>query len=115
MYVYSIYAGFAAAGAQLTLLQYGGGGNPGRTIFDPPSPGVVAPLLWASANPLTQAQGTGNLDFYSGSVIEGKETLEDAGERLVKWVLEVASGTLTRGETINYSSPSEIYTIDPVF
>jgi altronate dehydratase len=113
MYVNSIFAGFAAAGAQLTLLQYGGGGNPGRTIFDPPSPGVVAPLR-ASAN-LTQAQGTGNLDFYSGSVIKGKETMEDAGERLVKWVLEVASGTLTHGETINYSNPTEIYTIDPVF
>jgi altronate dehydratase large subunit len=115
MYVYSIYAGFAAAGAQLTLLQYGGGGNPGRTIFDPPSPGLVAPLLWASANPLTQAQDSGNLDFYSGTVIQGKERLEDAGERLVRQVLEIASGTLTRGETINYSNPTHIYTSDPVF
>jgi len=37
------------------------------------------------------------------------------GERLVKWVLEVASGTLTHGETITYSNPVQIYTENPVF
>jgi altronate dehydratase large subunit len=111
----SIFPGFAASGAQLTLFQHGGGaGAPQNQVLDP-SPAVVSPMLWTSANPITQAQTKGSLDFYSGTVIEGKETLEQAGKRLVNLVLEVASGTLTRGETINYSGPIEIYTIDPIF
>jgi len=111
----SIFPGFAASGAQLNLFQHGGGaGAPNNHILDP-SPAVVSPMLWTSANPITYAQTKGSLDFYSGTVIEGKETLEQAGERLVNLVLEIASGTLTRGETINYSEPIEIYTIDPIF
>ena len=115
MAIPSIFVGYAASGAQLTLFQHGGGaGAPNNHILDP-SPAVVSPMLWTSANPVTYAQTKGSLDFYSGTVIEGKETLEQAGERLVKWVLEIASGTLTRGETINYEEPIEIYTLDPVF
>ncbi len=111
----SIFPGFAASGAQLTLFQHGGGaGAPQNHVLDP-SPAVVSPMLWTSANPITYAQTKGSLDFYSGTVIEGKETLEQAGERLVNLVSEIASGTLTRGETINYNGPIEIYTIDPIF
>jgi altronate dehydratase large subunit len=115
MAIPSIFVGYAASGAQLTLFQHGGGaGAPQNHVLDP-SPAVVSPMLWTSANPITYAQTKGSLDFYSGTVIEGKETLEQAGERLVKSVLEIASGTLTRGETINYDEPIEIYTVDPVF
>jgi altronate dehydratase large subunit len=111
----SIFPGFAASGAQLTLFQHGGGaGAPQNHVLDP-SPAVVSPMLWTSANPITHAQTKGSLDFYSGTVVEGKETLEQAGERLVHLVVEIASGTLTRGETINFSGPIEIYTIDPMF
>lgn len=114
MSVQSIFTGYAAAGAQLTLYQYGGGGVSGRSVLDP-SPAVVVPLLWASANPITYARTRGSLDFYSGTVIEGKETPEEVGERLVQLVLDVASGTLTHGETIDYSDPTQVYTLDPVF
>lgn len=110
----SILTGYAAAGAQLTVYQYGGGAVFSNRVLDP-SPAVVTPLLWASANPLTHKGASGSLDFYSGTVIEGKETLEEAGERLVKLIMDIASGTLTRGETINYSDPTEIYTLDPLF
>ena len=97
------------------LFQHGGGaGVPQNHVLDP-SPAVVSPMLWASANPITYAQTKGSLDFYSGTVIEGRETLEQAGERLVNLVVEIASGTLTRGETINFNGPIEIYTIDPMF
>jgi altronate dehydratase len=76
---------------------------------------VVAPLLWATANPLTYERCRDGIDYYSGSVIEGEELPEEAGERLVRLVVDIASGTLTRGETIAYSEPSEIYRLDPVF
>jgi altronate dehydratase large subunit len=109
----SIFPGYAAAGAQLTIFQYGGGAS-ARTILDP-SPAVAAPLLWISANPSTYAVAGESLDFYSGTVIEGKETIEEAGQRLLYLVTEIASGTLTRGETVNYADPIEVYGLDPLF
>ena len=57
----------------------------------------------------------GNLDFNSGGVIEGTETLEESGERLLQLIVEIASGTLTRAEIISYALPIEVYTIDPLF
>ncbi|HEX2965557.1 MAG TPA: UxaA family hydrolase [Syntrophorhabdaceae bacterium] len=109
----SIFPGYAAAGAQLTIFQYGGGAA-ARTVLDP-SPAVTAPLLWTSANPSTYAVAGESLDFYSGTVIEGKETIEEAGERLLALVIDIASGTLTRGETVNYADPIEVYGVDPLF
>ena len=114
MGISSIFPGFAAAGNQLMLHQFGGGG----AALDPwhaPSPGVVAPLLWTSANPATYARTMEGLDFYSGAVIEGKESLEETGERLLLLVVDIASGTLTRGETVNFSDPIEVYSLDPLF
>ncbi|MHB1415541.1 MAG: UxaA family hydrolase [Chloroflexota bacterium] len=110
----SIFTGYAAAGAQLTLFQLGGGGIPERTLLDP-SPAVVAPLLWATANPNTYERCRDGIDFFSGTIIAGEETIEEAGERLLALVADVASGTLLRGETIDYTEPSEIYRLDPVF
>ena len=115
MAIPSIFVGYAASGAQLCLFQHGGGAGASQNHVLDVSPAVVSPMVWTSANPITFTQTKGSLDFYSGTVIEGKETIEQAGERLVKSVLEVASGTLTRGETINYDEPIEIYTVDPVF
>lgn len=109
----SLLPGFAAAGAQLCIFQYGGG-VAARTVLDP-SPAVVAPLLWSTANPSTRAKTGESLDFYSGTVIEGKETIEAAGQRLLELVVDIASGTLTRGETIDYSAPIEVYGLDPLF
>lgn len=109
----SIFPGYAAAGAQLTIFQYGGGAS-ARTVLDP-SPAVTSPLLWTSANPLTYTVAKESLDFYSGTVIEGTESIEEAGERLLHLVIDIASGTLTHGETVNYSEPIEVYGLDPLF
>ncbi len=109
----SIFPGYAAAGAQLTIFQYGGGAS-ARTVLDP-SPAVTSPLLWTSANPKTYAIAGESLDFYSGTVIEGAENIEEAGERLLRLVVDIASGTLTRGETVNYTDPIEVYGVDPLF
>ncbi len=114
MNLLSIFTGYAASGAQLTIYQLGGGGSPGQNLLLP-SPAAVAPRMWATANPITYARTGFSLDFYSGTVIEGRETPEEVGERLVRLVVDTASGTLTRGETIDYQDPTQIYTLDPVF
>ena len=103
----SIFAGYAAAGANVVLFQLGGGGVAGRTLLEG-SPSVVAPFLWATANPKTYAAATDSIDFYSGTVIEGSETPEEAGERLYRTVVDIASGTLSRSETLHYAEPIDI-------
>ena len=110
----SIFAGYAAAGANLVIFQLGGGGVAGRTLLEG-SPSVVAPFLWATANPETYRAAGDSIDFYSGTVIEGSETPEEAGERLYRTVIEVASGTLARSETLKYTDPIDMYLQGPRF
>jgi len=95
----SIFAGYAASGAQLVIFQLGGGGWPGNDLLYM-STAVVSPLMWTTANPKTLAMAPTSIDFYSGTILEGEETIEEAGERLLQTVLETASGTVTRVETI---------------
>jgi altronate dehydratase large subunit len=110
----SIFPGYAAAGATVTLFQLGGGGFRADTLLMPML-GVVSPLLWATANKKSWSSAGESVDFYSGTVIEGEETLEEAGERLCELVRQVASGSMTKTETINYQAPSQAYLLDAPF
>lgn len=110
----SIFAGYAAAGAQLVIFQLGGGGLSGEDLLYTSS-AVVSPLMWTTANPRTLAMAPTSLDFYSGGVIEGSETIEEAGGKLLQTVLEIASGTLTKVETLNYINPTQLYLREPCF
>jgi altronate dehydratase large subunit len=111
---FSIFAGYSAAGCNLVLFQLGGGGLSGRTILEG-SPSAVSPFLWCTANPKTYGMAKDSIDFYSGTVLEGKEDLEQAGERLYQTVIDIASGTLSRSETLLYSEPIELYLEEPRF
>ena len=110
----SIFAGYAASGAQIVLFQLGGGGWPGNDLLNG-STAVASPLMWVSANPKTLAMAPSSLDFYSGTVLDDGETIEEAGGRLLELVLDVASGTMTRVETIRHIDPTQIYLKDPMF
>ena len=110
----SILAGYAASGAQLVIFQLGGGGSTGNDLLHT-STAVVAPLMWTTANPRTLAMAETSLDFYSGTIIEDDETVEEAGERLLQTVLDIASGTLTKVETIKHTDPAQIYLKDSPF
>ncbi len=110
----SIFAGYAASGAQLVIFQLGGGGRTGDDFLHN-STAVVAPLMYTTANPKTLAMAPGSVDFYSGTVIEGEDSIEEAGGKLLQQVLDIASGTLTRVETLKYTDPTQIYLKDPAF
>jgi altronate dehydratase large subunit len=110
----SIFAGYAASGAQLVIFQLGGGGWPGNDLLFP-STAVISPLMWTTANPRTLAMAENSIDFYSGTIIQGEQTIEEAGERLLHTVLDIASGTLTKVETINHADPTQIYLKDSPF
>ncbi len=110
----SIFVGYAASGANVVMFQLGGGGVAGRSLLEG-SPSVVVPFLWATANPKTYATARDSIDYYSGTVIEGSETPEEAGERFYRTVIDVASGTLARSETLTYVDPIQMYLQEPVF
>jgi len=110
----SIFAGYAASGANIVMFQLGGGGLPGHSVLSP-CPAGVTPQLWVTGNPKTYAMARSSIDYYSGTVIEGTETPEEAGERFYRTIIDIASGTLARTETINHSDPIEVYLQDPMF
>jgi altronate dehydratase large subunit len=115
MAISSIFTGYAAAGAQINIFQHGGGGQKVRNLMLEPSPAVITPTLWTSANRRTLAHCGFSLDFYSGQVIEGKQTIAQGGEDLLKLVISTASGMMTKSETIKWEAPTHIYTLDTPF
>ncbi|MBW1802011.1 MAG: UxaA family hydrolase [Deltaproteobacteria bacterium] len=115
MAISSIFTGYAAAGAQINIFQHGGGGQQVNNLILEPSPAVISPTIWTSANRKTLEHCGVSLDFYSGQVIEGKQTIAQAGEALLKLVISTASGMMTRSETIKWEPPAHIYTLDTPF
>ncbi|MCR4744493.1 MAG: altronate dehydratase family protein [Lachnospiraceae bacterium] len=77
-----------AAGAQLILFTTGRG-----TPF-----GAPAPTIKISTNTALYEKKAGWIDFNAGSVAEGGESLDEAGDRLLDFVLETASGRQTASE-----------------
>jgi len=113
----SIFLGFASAGSNLNIFQVGGAGAQAM-LKSPMSSchGVVAPLMWSTGNPNTYASaGPENIDFSSGPVYQGTETVEEAGERLLNTILEIASGRLTTAETLRHLDAVEPDLEDPYF
>jgi altronate dehydratase large subunit len=110
----SILPGFAAAGATLTIFQLGGETIPEGAALSP-SPAVVAPLVWSTGNPQTSRRCRTSIDFSSAAVLDGEETIQQAGNRLHGLLLNIASGTMTRCEPLAYLAPVMPYTLDVPF
>ena len=80
-----------AAGAQLILFTTGRG-----TPF-----GAPAPTVKIATNTALSEHKRNWIDFNAGTVAEGSESLDEAGERLLDYVLRVASGERTLSEEHN--------------
>ena len=84
--------GMAGSGATLILFTTGLGtptGNP------------VAPTVKISTNSRLAARMPDIIDFDAGPVIAGQETIAEAGERLLHWLVGLASGEyLTKAELL---------------
>ena len=108
--------GFAAFGAQLMIFQMGGAGFPSRDPIMPAhSTGVVMPLMYMTGNREAYERGSDGIDFCSSDVLEGKMSLETASSQLLDMILELASGRVTKVETLNVQDPIEMYVKGPVF
>ncbi len=113
---FSLPMSMAAAGCQISIYQLGGDDLPS---IDPPmlatNTGVVVPLMMITGNPRTAKKAEDSIDFSSGAVITGESTVEAMGKELYAKIVSVASGEVTRGETIRYADALEPYYLGPVF
>lgn len=85
--------GMTAGGCQLVLFTTGRGtptGNP------------IVPVIKISANRETAVLMQDNLDFDASPLIYGNALMEDVRSALMKEVIEVANGKLTKSEALGY-------------
>ncbi len=57
-----------------------------------PTGNPIAPVVKLSSNTALYERMPDIIDINTGTIIEGKETIEEAGERILHYVIEVASG-----------------------
>lgn len=97
--------GLAAAGAVVHLFTTGLGAPEGHPIM---------PVIKLTGNINTWNKLNTHMDFNVSSIIDGTETIEEAGRRLFEELVKVASGKLTKAEVLRYDESMEILTYGPV-
>jgi altronate dehydratase large subunit len=100
-----ILTGLAAAGCTVIAFTTGRGAPQGFPFV---------PVIKITGNKVTWNRLRDHMDINVSGVIEGEETLPDAGKRIFLEILEVASRTLTKAEISGYTKAMDIYTVGPV-
>lgn len=85
--------GMVAGGAQIVLFTTGRGTPTGCPI---------APVIKITANARTYSRMSDNIDVDVSDVLEGKLTIQQAGERLFAKLIEVLNGKLTKSEILRH-------------
>jgi altronate dehydratase large subunit len=85
--------GSAAGGAIVHLFPTGRGAPNGNPIM---------PTIKLCGNSKTMRTMSEHIDVDVSSVIEEKETIQEAGERLYKFAIDVANGKMTKCEILNF-------------
>jgi altronate dehydratase large subunit len=111
-----IFLGLAATGAQMMTLNLGGGlpvqfrSAPAASCGGLP----ILPVIKVLSSP-KDAREKEYFDIYAGTIIEGQESIAEAGERLLQEIIAVASGKPTKLEMFSrYREVMEMYTTGPV-
>jgi altronate dehydratase large subunit len=81
--------GIAAGGSQVLVFSTGGG----HTISHP-----IMPTIKVTGNPFSAGYMRDTVDLDISDILEGDLTLEEAGKMILKEVIEVASGKITKSE-----------------
>lgn len=82
-----------AAGAQVAAFTTGRGSTVGHAI---------APVIKITGNPETYTRLKDNIDIDASPILEGGESISSMGERIFKFIVEVASGRKTKAEILGY-------------
>ena len=85
--------GMIACGAQVIVFTTGRG---------TPLGAPVVPVIKVSTNNHIFQHMKDNIDINAGDIIDGKESVESVGEKILKEVIEVASGKMTQAEILGH-------------
>ncbi|TDF92550.1 UxaA family hydrolase [Paenibacillus piri] len=83
--------GMVAGGAQIVLFTSGRG---------TPTGSPIAPVIKIATNTRMFENMSDNIDMNAGTIIEGKETIQQVGSRMYDEVLQVADGKWTKSEIL---------------
>ncbi|RBW70954.1 UxaA family hydrolase [Bacillus taeanensis] len=97
--------GMVAGGAQIVLFTSGRG---------TPTGSPIAPVIKISTNTGMFEQMSENMDLNAGTIIEGKETVEEVGTRILDEIALVSSGKKTKSEILKQHDFG-IWRIGPTF
>ena len=61
---------------------------------------AIAPVIKVSSNSVTYGRVKDIIDINAGTVIEGKETITDVGNRIYEMVLRVCNGEMPKAEQL---------------
>jgi altronate dehydratase large subunit len=100
-----ILTGLASAGANVVAFTTGRGAPQGFPFV---------PVIKITGNERTWQHLRDHMDFSVASVMEGSESLPQAGQRLLEEVAEVSSGKMTKAEINGYTRSMDIYMVGPV-
>lgn len=116
MSVMSLPMSYAAAGCQLMIFQMGGSGVKGTKPTMPAfNTGLIMPIMYVTGNSSTYERAIDSMDFDSSGVLTKKLSIDQVGEQLLEKVIDVASGTKTKVEVMNFCDPLELLFEGPVF
>jgi altronate dehydratase large subunit len=111
----SLLPTLAASGCQIVILQAGGGDMPA----DPPIPmvnaGLVSPAFFMTGNPQLARRTPIGVDFDSSSILNAGMGIAQVGDELLRSLIDVAGGSLTWAETLEFTENIEIWFEGPCF
>jgi altronate dehydratase large subunit len=100
-----ILTGLAAAGANVIVFATGRGAPQGFPFV---------PVLKITASRTAVEKMSDHIDMDLSAVIDGKDTIPDAGMRVFRELGRVASGVRTKAEICGYVNSMDIYMVGPV-
>lgn len=100
-----ILTGLAAAGCNVIVFATGRGAPQGFPFV---------PVLKITGSRTAAEKMSDHIDMNLSAVIDGGDTIPDAGHRILEEVARVASGAMTKAEISGYTNSMDIYMLGPV-
>lgn len=100
-----ILTGLAAAGCNVIVFATGRGAPQGFPFV---------PVLKITGSRTAAEKMSDHIDMNLSAVIDGGDTIPDAGQRVLEELIRIASGAMTKAEISGYTNSMDIYMLGPV-